>query len=143
RSPGQQIGGGVNTTGAYALAVSFCRRFLACAGRGRHRAITLWNIENRTTPVFVAVLSHRLSKNRRGYHSLQFSVDGKYLWASGWDETIVRWDTSAVDAPPNLIRHEPLVSICQTGPDESSLVVGTGSGKVLLLRLQSVSPSQG
>jgi len=132
----QQIGCGVSTTGAYALAVSLCGRFLACAGRGRHRAVTLWNIQNRAEPAFVAILPHRVGKNRRGFHSLQFSVNGKHLWAAGWDEFIVRWDTATVGAPPSLVRHEALVSTCEMGPSESSLLVGTGSGKVHLLRLQ-------
>lgn len=135
-SEAQQNGGGVSTTGAYALAVSVCGRFLACAGRGRHRAVTLWNIENRAEPTFVTILSHRVGKNRRGFHSLHFSLDGKHLWAAGWDESIVRWDTAAVGAPPSLVRHEALVSNCEKGPDETSLLVGTGSGKVRLLRLQ-------
>jgi hypothetical protein len=67
---------------------------------------------------------------------LQFSVNGKHLWAAGWDEFIVRWDTATVGAPPSLVRHEALVSTCEMGPSESSLLVGTGSGKVHLLRLQ-------
>jgi WD40 repeat protein len=137
-SEAQQSGGGVSTTGAYAFAVSPCGRFLACAGRGRHRAVTLWNIENRAEPAFVAILSHRVGKNRRGFHSLHFSIDGKHLWAAGWDESIVRWDTATVGAPPSLVRYEALVSTCEKGPDENSLMVGTGSGKVRLLQVQGI-----
>jgi WD40 repeat protein len=76
--------------GAYALALSPCNKFLACSGRGLHRAITIWSIEKPELPMNVLVT--KKLESTKGVHSIIFTNDGEHLLSANWEGSIQLWD---------------------------------------------------
>lgn len=114
--------------GAYALALSPCGRYLACSGRGRHRAITLWDVSDPTHPEWLNTLPGGL----RGTHFLAFESDGDHLWSAGWDETIVRWNWRVPQGQRVLERpqrHLSGVALLGQVTGLHAEVAGTGEGE--------------
>lgn len=76
--------------GAYALALSPCNKYLACSGRGLHRAITIWSIEKPDLPMNVLVTQQL--ESTKGVHSIIFTNDGEHLLSANWEGSIQLWD---------------------------------------------------
>lgn len=144
---------GSSEGGAYALALSRCGRYLACSGRGRHRAITLWDVSDPAYPERL----NTLSGGSRGTHTLAFEADGEHLWSAGWDETLVRWNWREPGGQRVLERPQPHLSaaLLQTHAIASqaetemgdahtpaALVLGTALGDLFKVSVRPGTPDQ-
>ena len=124
---------GSEQKGAYALAISPCHGYLACSGRGMHRAISVWKIG--ASPSLVNVLHSPLRGSLRGTHSLGFVRDTPHLWSANWDGSIVRWDWITPGGRRVHYQPEPQLSVMTSSDSGDELVLGTALGEVYGLRL--------
>jgi WD40 repeat protein len=120
-----------NTQGLYCLARSACGRFMACAGRGLDRAITIWNLTDPAQPRLINVLHGHL----RGTHFLAFTKDGEHLWSGSWDQTLALWNWQSATEQREWVRPIPRLSVASIDPASDRLFVGTAIGETYSLRL--------
>jgi WD40 repeat protein len=121
-------GDGAKQTGAYALALSSCGQYLACSGRGRHRAISIW--KTAAPAELVSVLFANRAGSLRGTHSLAFVRDTKQLWSANWDGSVVRWDWSEKQGRCLLYQPAADVSVMVASASGEHLLLGTAQGEV-------------
>jgi WD40 repeat protein len=118
--------------GVYTLARSLCGRYLACSGRGRDRAISIWDVAEPASPRLINVLHGHL----RGTHFLAFDDDGERLWSGSWDQTLALWNWHRTTSPRELIQPVAGLSVACRTMGASGVTVGTALGEVFGLELQ-------
>lgn len=126
-------GDGAKQTGAYALALSSCGHYLACGGRGRHRAISIW--KTAAPAELVSVLFANRAGSLRGTHSLAFVRDTKQLWSANWDGSVARWDWSERQGRCLLYQPAADVSVMVASASGEHLLLGTAQGEVRDMKL--------
>jgi WD40 repeat protein len=134
-------GEGSEERGAYALAISPCHGYLACSGRGMHRAISIWKVG--ASASLVNVLYCPRHGSLRGTHSLGFIRDTPHLWSANWDGSIVRWDWSKPGGHRVLYQPEPHMSVMTASESGDELVLGTALGEVYGLNLMDIQNALG
>lgn len=119
--------------GAYALALSPCNKFLACSGRGMHRAITIWSIEKPKLPINVLVT--KKIESTKGVHSIIFTDDGKHLLSANWEGSIQLWDWRESDGAIIFSQPEQHLSVLVPAKSNNRFVGATAMGDVYGMRL--------
>ncbi len=114
------------------LAISDNNRWLAC-GTGTS-IIQLFNLNNPNTPP-------QLLEGHKGWvDALAFTPDGKGLFSSSTDKSIIYWDLIAGTNSVFVNYESKINSICNS-PDGRYLAGGTENGEVIVWNLSTNKPS--
>ena len=119
--------------GAYALALSPCNKFLACSGRGLHRAITIWRIEEPELPMNVLVTKNL--ESTKGVHSISFTNSGDNLVSANWEGSIQLWDWRELGGAIIFCQPEQYLCLLVPAKADDRFVGATALGEVYGLNL--------